>query len=62
MANFVAVEARPSFAEDTLGKRNNAGWINKVDKCIAYVALVLEIHAQVYEIVCAVVGLVDHIN
>lgn len=62
MTDLVTVEARPSLPHGPLAKADNAAGMNKIDKGIAHVASVAEIHAKVHKIVLSRVSLINHVN
>ena len=50
-ADFVAVEALPSFAVKTFEEINDKDAVNEIDKSIPHVTLILKINGQIKEIV-----------
>ena len=51
IADFVAVEALPSFAVKTFEEINDKDAVNEIDKSIPHVTLILKINGQIKEIV-----------
>jgi len=43
-ANLFAIEASPSLTVKVSNKRNNVFWVQKIDKGIANIAVILEIN------------------
>jgi hypothetical protein len=50
-ADFVAVEALPSFAVKTFEEINDKDAIDEIDKSIPHVALILKVNGQIKEII-----------
>jgi hypothetical protein len=50
-ADFVAVEALPSFAVKTFEEINDKDTVDEIDKSIPHVALILKINGQIKEVI-----------
>lgn len=59
MADFLRVESFPRLPIQVFVKWYDKEWIDKVDKGISYVAVVLQIYGKVEEVVFAAVVLVN---